>query len=427
MTFGDHRYVDGRSRALWAFSAFAVFAALAACSGSSGDQELAPVENTPPELGGDRDVTVAENIASVAVVTASDTDGDTISYAIAGGDDAAFFQIDATSGDLNFVEAPDFEEPADADADNIYLVVISASDGKGGEDSAAYAVTVIDAPDTRYIDQIFTETTTTDDIIYATINGAEYALNIVAPVGDLERNRPVMLFATGGAFALTIPELSLPFVANFAERGYVGAVMDYRTLGQEANNATEFRFAAVDGTHDMFAAVRFLRAHADEFGIDPDRIIVGGTSAGAVMAVSAATADPDDPAIPLLADYLATTGGVYGDIGDHLDQSSLVQGAFSFSGGVFDIFTIDEKSAPIYGAHEELDTVAPCYTTQLTDSDFEISGTCDFIPYLEATGIPAQSFIVLGDDGHVDFSDDEYQQIFREAAQFFFDHVIATE
>ncbi len=54
-----------------------------------------------------------ENRNFVGLVTATDLDGDAVTYAITGGDDAALFTIDADTGALSFVAAPDFEDPAE--------------------------------------------------------------------------------------------------------------------------------------------------------------------------------------------------------------------------------------------------------------------------------------------------------------------------
>ena len=59
---------------------------------------------------------VAENGMVVATVAAGDPDGDPLVFSIAGGADAALFQIDAATGALTFKVAPDFEAPADAGA-----------------------------------------------------------------------------------------------------------------------------------------------------------------------------------------------------------------------------------------------------------------------------------------------------------------------
>ena len=92
--------------------------------------------------GGDTaTLTVTENTVFVGAVVASDPEG-AVTYSIAGGADAALFTIDATTGALTFVTAPDFEAPADADGDNVYDVIVQASDGDGAIDTQALAVTV---------------------------------------------------------------------------------------------------------------------------------------------------------------------------------------------------------------------------------------------------------------------------------------------
>jgi len=75
-------------------------------------------------------IALAENSLQVTTITATDADAlDVLRFAISGGADAARFSIDAASGALRFVVAPDSEQPADANADNRYEVIVSVSDG----------------------------------------------------------------------------------------------------------------------------------------------------------------------------------------------------------------------------------------------------------------------------------------------------------
>ncbi|MGB9369520.1 MAG: hypothetical protein WCE79_26280 [Xanthobacteraceae bacterium] len=90
-------------------------------------------------------LTVVENTVFVGTVVASDPEGPTTMYSIAGGADAALFTIDATTGALAFVTAPNFEAPADAGADNVYDVIVQASDSGGASDTQALAVTIQNA------------------------------------------------------------------------------------------------------------------------------------------------------------------------------------------------------------------------------------------------------------------------------------------
>ena len=70
-----------------------------------------------------------ENRTNVALIQASDHEPGSLSYSITGGADQSIFQIDSSSGLLQFIDPPDFETPLDSDADNIYLVTVQASDG----------------------------------------------------------------------------------------------------------------------------------------------------------------------------------------------------------------------------------------------------------------------------------------------------------
>ena len=80
-------------------------------------------------------VTVAENETDTGlIVAATDADGDAVSFSITGGADAALFAIDAESGALSFLSAPDFETPGDADGDNSFDLVVTASDGANTTD-----------------------------------------------------------------------------------------------------------------------------------------------------------------------------------------------------------------------------------------------------------------------------------------------------
>ena len=87
-----------------------------------------------------------ENQTAVTDVDATDADLTAPTYAITGGADAARFAIDTASGVLSFVSAPDFENPTDAGDNNVYDVLVEASDGSLS-DTQAIAVTVTDVVD----------------------------------------------------------------------------------------------------------------------------------------------------------------------------------------------------------------------------------------------------------------------------------------
>ena len=85
----------------------------------------------------------------MGTVQASDGDGaDSVTgYALEGGADASKFTIVPATGVLTFVQAPNFEDAADADGDNAYVVVVRATSGTGGRVKTAdqtITVTVTD-------------------------------------------------------------------------------------------------------------------------------------------------------------------------------------------------------------------------------------------------------------------------------------------
>jgi len=103
--------------------------------------------NNPPTItsnggGPTATVNVSENSTVVTTVTATDADaGAVLTYSIAGGTDAALFNINPSTGVLAFLAAPDFEAPADVGSNNVYDVTVQVSDGSN-TDTQAIAVTV---------------------------------------------------------------------------------------------------------------------------------------------------------------------------------------------------------------------------------------------------------------------------------------------
>jgi len=88
-------------------------------------------------------LSLVEHTSAVTTVTATDPDPATVlTYAITGGADAALFAIDPATGALSFKVAPDAAAPADAGGDNVYDVIVSASDGSlSAEQALAITVT----------------------------------------------------------------------------------------------------------------------------------------------------------------------------------------------------------------------------------------------------------------------------------------------
>jgi hypothetical protein len=105
-------------------------------------------DNQAPQITSGGSATTAENDTSTGyTATAKDTDGDTVTFSLSGGDDRSEFKINEQNGMLSFKSTPNFESPGDMDKHNDYEVKIQAADGKGGTDTQPVTVTVTDSND----------------------------------------------------------------------------------------------------------------------------------------------------------------------------------------------------------------------------------------------------------------------------------------
>ncbi len=117
------------------------------------------------------------------------------------------------------------------------------------------------------------------DVVYRTVAGLSLALDIYLP--DSSGPHPAILFVHGGAWHTGDKRRLAPLVRFFAERGYVGFSVNYRL-------APAYRYPAA--LEDLRCAVKWIRAHAADYGVDPNRIAAVGTSAGAHLVALLATA-----------------------------------------------------------------------------------------------------------------------------------------
>ncbi|USD20857.1 hypothetical protein MJO52_17610 [Microbulbifer variabilis] len=129
---------------------------LSACSGGGGsgssdggsnsDSPNSPSNRTPVFLSLSEIAFREDGSGALLTLSASDADGDSISYSIIGGEDQSRFLIE-NGNQLRFDSAPDFENPADSNGDNVYRVTVEASDGNGGQSTQEIVITVVDVND----------------------------------------------------------------------------------------------------------------------------------------------------------------------------------------------------------------------------------------------------------------------------------------
>ena len=142
------------------------------------------------------------------------------------------------------------------------------------------------------------------DIEYARAGERVLKLDLHRPEA---KNPPLIVYVHGGAWRAG-SKSDVP-IASLLDHGFAIASVDYRL-------STEAQFPAQ--IHDIKAAIRFLRAKADFLHIDAQRITIIGSSAGGHLAalVGVTNSHPE----------------LEGKVGEHLDQSSEVQGIVSLFG-----------------------------------------------------------------------------------------------
>jgi acetyl esterase/lipase len=249
----------------------------------------------------------------------------------------------------------------------------------------------------RYRDQVFPSLTTDADLTYGSapdLAGQPVALklDLYRPAGDTETRRPAIVFAHGGAFIAGDKKggLSGPWAQLFAQRGYVTVSINYRllaTAGCGGTNVTDACNAAGRaGIEDGQAAVRWVRANAATYGIDPDRIGIAGESAGGVIAtgVGIGSETPGNSGTP----------GV----------SSRVSGFVSISGGVPDLTSVDAKDSPGLLFTGTADPIVPYQWSVDTANALTAAGVPSTAVVFEgASHVPYQQYGQQMLDGTVDF------------------------
>jgi acetyl esterase/lipase len=178
-----------------------------------------------------------------------------------------------------------------------------------------------DGPPGRYKDLVFDRVSRSDDLVYGRAidkpsgREVELRLDLYEPVGDEASERPVFVFLFGGGFVAGNRKVEpQAYCELMARRGYVAVAIDYRI--NQGNIATDGIPAAVADTRQALA---WLHENAAEHRLDPTRIILGGSSAGAITSLFTAYTDveraPGDGASNVAA-VLDLWGGLYTQVNE---------------------------------------------------------------------------------------------------------------
>jgi para-nitrobenzyl esterase len=206
----------------------------------------------------------------------------------------------------------------------------------------------------------------------------DLTLDVFEPEGSIERNRPAIVMIHGGGFRTgdsTHPAM-VAHARFLAERGWVAFSINYRLErdygsiptgwpdllpDEELIDSDQFN-ALYPAGRDVKAALRWVHAHAEEYGIHEDHVAVSGGSAGAFLAVMLGASDPRDyrDEIALEDDpTLATTS-----ISARSDVAAVID--FWGSKAMLDVLMtrdsrrrVDSEDAPVLIIHGEDDPTVP--------------------------------------------------------------------
>ena len=234
-----------------------------------------------------------------------------------------------------------------------------------------------DAP-LRYRDQVFTSVVESPGITYGSaknLSNQTVTLKLdmyEPPSSDTITRRPAIVWVHGGSFCCgdkTATEIT-DEANHFAMEGYVSASINYRLEpgGCTASSPTQTCISAIkEAREDAQTAVRFLRANAATYGIDPTRIAIAGTSAGAITALEVGYSTAENP-------------------------TSAVRAAVSLSGANI-LSTIGAGDAPALLFHGTLDTIVPYQWAVNTVNAAKAAGLDVFLESWDGAGhVPYAQF-----------------------------------
>lgn len=213
-------------------------------------------------------------------------------------------------------------------------------------------------------------------VVYKTVQDRELYLHVFEPQGwKPEDRRGCYVVIHGGGWVNGSPERMYPFADHFAKLGMVGISVQYRLIGREPESTV------FDCVKDGRSALRFIKSHSNSLGIDPEKIVVSGGSAGGHVAAGTALFDgvdeaSDDPnispvpqALVLLFPVIDTSRSGYGQakIGERWQELSPAH-------------QVDGSEPPTIIFHGSADTTTPLAGAELFRKEMLAAGNrCELV------------------------------------------------
>ena len=211
---------------------------------------------------------------------------------------------------------------------------------------------------TRYKDEIFSEVIKTEDVVYGNapdipFDGAfewytediDLTMDIYEGDGDTLTNRPVIIFMHSGGFFTGSHEADdmVALSNSSAKMGYVAVSIAYR-LNYNLFSTYSAERGIYRGLQDLSAAVRYLREHHSDYGIDYNNIFIWGSSAGAFSGIHLSYMEEEDR----MASTFVNNWGWDPDLGcidcsgNDFDHDRKPRAVIACWGGIFNLDWINE-------------------------------------------------------------------------------------
>lgn len=182
-------------------------------------------------------------------------------------------------------------------------------------------------------------------------------LNIAYPKTSIDTmpKRPLVFLVHGGGFVSgSRNDLNLE-VYQFARRGFIAVTIDYRVgLNCTAADTISQEKAIYRAIQDANAAMRYVVSIGDAIGLDTSRIFVGGSSAGAITALSMIYVSQDE-----IDEVFPTVSGILGNLNNStnsLTQTFSIKGMFNNWGGITRNFLDISEAVPTISFHGDADS-----------------------------------------------------------------------
>jgi VCBS repeat-containing protein len=355
--------------------------------------------NEAPVFSSAGAASVAENQTAAYTAVAADDEGTALTYSLSGVD-AALFSIDASSGLVTFKSAPDYENPADPGGDNVYDIVVRASDGTNITNQAV-AVSVTDQNDNAPVFTSGTSISVAENqtaAFTAVATDADSGSTITYSLSGADASAFKIDAASGVVTFVTAPDYESPGDQLFAL--VVTASDGANTTDQSVtvsvtnvNEAPVFTSAATTSVQENQTAA-YTAVASDPDLTSPAYSISGGADA-ALFNINAVTGEVTFKAAPNF-EVPADAGGnnVYNIVVRAADGTNNTDQAVAIS--VTDV----NDNTPVFSSGATASIVEGTLTAYDADaSDADVSDTLSY----SISGTDAALFNINGSTGVVTF------------------------